>query len=247
MYPLLYQSYAAVSARFAELTALSNNLANASTVGFKADRIFEEIIRYDTRNIPEADKASDMTGIPVTRQREVTDFSPGAITETGNPLNVAIGGQGFFVIQTPQGNRYTRQGNFQVNSAGQLLSFDGLPVLSEQGQPITLPQGTLTIDDVGNLTVDGIQVDKLKIVDFQDRKKLAKEGNTRFVLTDVNEPETAAVNPNLKQGALENSNINPVRLMAELLETKRQFEAMQKAIQLSMNDMTQRLIDNTNR
>jgi flagellar basal-body rod protein FlgF len=246
MNPLLYQSYSAVAARFAQLTVLSNNLANTNTVGYKGDRLFEEIVQYSTKNIAEADKADQVTGIPVTRQREVTDFSPGSILETGNPLNIAITGNGFFVVQSPQGKRYTRQGDFQINTKGQLLSADGLPVLGEQG-PITLPAGQVYIDDSGHVSVDGQEIERLKLVDFNDRTKLAKEGNGRFVLTDDSETEVPATSPNLKQGALESSNVNPVRLMAELLDTRRQFEAMQKSIQLSMNEMTLRLIDQTNR
>lgn len=246
MNPLLYQNYAAVAARFAQLAVLSNNLANANTVGYKGDHLFEEIILYSTKSIPEADKSGANTGIPVTRQREITDFTPGSIIETGNPLNVALAGYGFFVLQTPQGLRYTRQGNFRVDTTGRLLSAEGLPILGERG-PVTLPPGQVQIDEMGHVSVDGQEIERLRIVDFNDRKKLAKEGNARFVLNDNTEPEIPSVSPNLKQGALEGSNVNPVQLMVDLLETRRQFEAMQKSIQLSMNEMTLRLIDQAGR
>ncbi len=246
MNPLLYQNYSAVAARFSQLTVLANNLANANTVAYKGDRLFEEIIQYSTKGIPEADQVNEITGIPVTRQREVTDFTTGSILETGNPLNVAMGGDGFFVVQTAQGRRYTRQGNFQVNAAGQLQSADGNPVLGENGA-ITLPPGQVHIDEAGHVSVDGLEIDRLKLVDFSDRTKLAKEGNSRYALADDTEPEIAPSAPNLKQGALEASNVNTMRLMTEMLDARRQFEAMQKAIQLSMNEMTLRLIDQTGR
>ena len=243
MNPTLYQSYAALSARIQTLTLLANNLANTNSVGYKADRVFEETLRYAISDGASGATSKGGSGIPITVPHSAIDFSVGAVVETGNPLNVAMLSHGFFEIQTPQGARYTRQGTFQLNQSGQLQTAEGFPVLGDAGPIQILGNGVIRIDDTGHIAMDGVEVGRLKMVDFKDRQKLVKEGMSLFNMPDPQEKPVPAAASNLKQGALESSNVNPVAALTELMVTQREFESLQKTIQLSMNDMTLKLID----
>jgi flagellar basal-body rod protein FlgG len=183
--------------------------------------------------------------LPIPKSRTAIDFSPGAVFETNDPLHVALTGNGFFTVQAPQGIRYTRQGSFQLGKDGQLQTAEGFPVLGEGGPVKITGNGPIKIDATGHITVGGTEVGRLKIVDFSDRKKLVKEGMALFNCTDEKETPTKSASPNLRQGALEGSNVNPVSAMTDLMIAQREFESLQRSIQLSMNDMTLKLIDET--
>lgn len=242
MDPVLYQAYAALSSKVQALSVLANNLSNSNSVGYKADRLFSEVLRYASQDTAQQGVNHRPDDVPVAIQQSSIDFAPGPIQETNDPLHVALMGEGFFVVETPRGLRYTRQGNFQVSQNGQLQTADGMPIQSDAGR-IQLPNGKVRIDGTAHISVDGVEVGRLKIVDFKDHRKLGKEGNALFYLQDDKEPALVVSAPNLKQGALEGSNVSPVNQMAELIMIQREFESLQRTIQLSMNDMTQRLID----
>jgi flagellar basal-body rod protein FlgG len=173
------------------------------------------------------------------------DFSQGAIQTTGNPLDVAINGDGFFSIQTPDGVQYTRQGSFTLNTEGVLVTQDGYPVMGEGGE-IALEEGTVEIDMQGTLYVDGDEVGRLQITDFPNAGSLKKTGNGRFIPTDPalqgRQPEDTIV----RQGHLESANVNPVSAMTEMIETSRAFEAYQKVIQ-STDEATAKSINDVGR
>jgi flagellar basal-body rod protein FlgG len=170
----------------------------------------------------------------------VIDFSQGALQKTGNPLDVAINGDGFFGIRTPDGIQYTRQGNFTLNTDGVLVTQDGYPVLGQGGE-ITLDKGTVAIDAQGRVSVNGDDMDQLRITDFSNPETLKKVGNGRFAASDSTTAQSAA-NPDLREGYLETSNVNPVRSMTEMIETARAFQAYQKVIQ-SEDDATGKSIE----
>jgi flagellar basal-body rod protein FlgG len=160
----------------------------------------------------------------------VIDFNQGAIRSTGNSLDVAIDGSGFFAIQTPDGVQYTRQGNFTLDAEGVLITQDGYPVLGDGGE-ISLEEGRVDIDLEGGVFVDGDEVGRLQIIDFPGSDALQKVGNGRFELTDSSiageRPESTA----LRQGHIETANVNPILAMTEMIETSRAFDAYQKVIQ----------------
>jgi flagellar basal-body rod protein FlgF len=159
----------------------------------------------------------------------VTDFTQGGLQRTGNPLDVAINGEGFFSIQTPGGIQYTRQGSFTIDSDGVLITQDGYPVLGEGGS-LTLEEGTIEIDTDGTISVDGDEVGRLQVTDFVDPQVLKKTGISRFVATRENAGGRQAEDVSLRQGFIESSNVNPVKAMTEMIETSRMFEAYQKVI-----------------
>jgi flagellar basal-body rod protein FlgF len=158
-----------------------------------------------------------------------TDFTSGAIRETGRPLDVALEGEGLFVVQTARGERYMRAGNLTLDSAGQLVTQGGDLVVGEAG-PITIPPGDVAIGEDGTISVNGQNVDRLKVVTFVNpQTSLIKEGGSLFVATGQGTP-VEANNPRVHQGALEMSNVNPVSELVAMMQNSREFESLQKSM-----------------
>ncbi len=213
------------------LEMLANNVANINTIGFKAEKSVFRVEAAPPQTTFEA--SGDLTQLlspyaaPFTT---IIDFSQGAIRQTGNPLDLALDGSGFFVVQTPDGLQYTRQGSFSLDEAGVLVTPDGHPVLGDGGV-VTLERGTIEIDSQGAVIVDGEEVDRLQVVDFPNAGDLTKVGSGRFATVDGAVPEAPPENWLVHQGYLESANVNPVQAMTEMIETSRAFEAYQKVIQ----------------
>jgi len=209
---------------------VANNLANADTTGYKKAKIFTEALneRIDANGAPRS-----------TRQiQQANDLSEGAIEETGNPLDVALGGDGFFVTQPEGGGaeRYTRAGHFVVGSEGTLRTVDGAQVMGEGG-PINIPVddgGRINISEGGQITLDGDQVGALRVVDFDDAVQLQHAEGASFVAQGA-QPNPMD-DPTVLQGKVETSNVDPVSEMTNMIEYFRQFEAQQKV--LSTTDST---------
>jgi flagellar basal-body rod protein FlgG len=160
-----------------------------------------------------------------------TDFSQGVVRPTGHSLDFALEGEGFFVVEGPQGETYyTRQGTFSLNAAGVLVTPNGLPVQGESG-PLRVRSGRLEVDATGRVLVDGQVLDRLKLVNFPQPYPLEKAGETLFRATVPNPAEQDATGVVVHQGALELSNAQPMRLLADVLLTSRAYEAYQKVIQ----------------
>ncbi len=188
---------------------LANHLANVGTAGFKGN-----VLSFDS----------------MLRARMTVDMSQGVLQSTGNPLDLAISGDGFFRIQTDQGVRYTRNGSFTLDADGTLVNSDGQAVLGENG-PLILDGADITINDIGEVEVDGTVAGRLRIVDFVARDRLEKEGNSLLVYRG---PETDAAAPQryrVTQGAVEQANIETVAEMTHMVETSRFYESLQKLMQ----------------
>lgn len=206
-----------------KLDVVSNNLANANTAGFKQDRLaFQSLL---------ANSAPAQTDAPVMAdERFYTDFSQGPLKQTDNSLDVAIEGEGFFVVQTANGPAYTRQGNFSRNAAGRLVNADGLEVQGAGG-PITINGGTVDINARGEINVDGARVGALQIVDFPKPYALQKIGSSLFVPAGQQAAPQPAANARISQGFIENSNVSVVKEMVQLIEASRYFETCQRVVQ----------------
>jgi flagellar basal-body rod protein FlgG len=248
----LYSAYLGMRARQRTLETIANNIANASTSGFKGDRLFHHSIEQaeaallrvpgtkgsDGNNATNANEASALNRVFGLMSGGVTDFAPGVFRETGRPLDVALDGEGFLVVQTPRGERYTRAGALTIDAAGQLVTQRGELVVGDSG-PITVRQGKgeLNIGADGSVSADGQTVGKLKVVRFNDaRAALTKEGDSLFMTTGK-EPPQEANNTRVVQGALELSNINVVTEMATMLHNSREFDSLQRSVTLLMNDI----------
>ena len=238
----MYLAAAGALVQQMRLEVLANNVANISTIGYKGEksifRVAEEPPKQDPQTTPGVIQPLSPYAPPFST---VIDFSQGAIRQTGNPLDLAISGSGFFSIQTPDGVQYTRQGSFTLNAEGVLITPDGYPVMGEGGE-IVLEEGTLEIDMQGSVVVDGDEVGRLQINDFPTSDALKKAGNGRFVASDTATRGERPENTRLRQGYLEAANVNPVRAMTEMIETSRAFEAYQKVIQ-SADEATSKSIN----
>ena len=224
MSDLFIDAYSALDARMKIVDVITNNLANANTTGFKRD--FGAILQSET-------------GFDVGTK---IDLSEGDLVTTGNDLDVAINGPGFFAIQTPNGVRYTRNGSFSLDENGELVTKDGMQVLNNSGSTIKVGRGKVAIQDSGAVTIDGSEAATLKIVNFKDTGQLQKEGQSRLVWTGAPDGVEDAPDPHLKSGALERSNVNAMDEMVHLMSAYREFEAVQKTIKTLMTDMNSKMI-----
>ena len=237
MDPVTAIAASGLRARMESLDLLSNNIANASTGGYKADREF-----YSLYVAPEASANEPSSTMPLI-ERPWVDHSQGVLHATGNPLDLALSGKGFFTVNGPSGPLYTRNGNFRLATDGKLTSPDGYPVRDSQGLPITL-QATrpLDISSDGTITQDGVVAGKLEIVDFTSTAGLSKQGSNYFRVTDPAVRPTAPSGTSVEQGQLEASNTGSAEGAVRLVSVMRQFEMLQKAVSLGA-DMNKKAIE----
>ena len=226
-------SIAAVSglrSRMVSLDMLANNLANSATTGFKSDREYYGLYASEAS---EAAIENGGTTLP-TVEKQWTDFSPGTLQTTGNPLDVAIPTKGFFALNGPSGTLYTRNGSFKILPSGELGSSDNLPVRSTGGGTIQVGGGKqITITPDGDVQQDGQIAGRLAVVDFKSTLPLQKAGTTNFQNTDAGNTAQQVTNPGLQQGKLEGSNVPVADAAMRLVGVMRQFEMLQKAIGIS--------------
>jgi flagellar basal-body rod protein FlgF len=211
---------AAMDQRILQLEHITNNLANTSTPGFKA----EHLLSLNT--LQEESKPGDNTA---SLDSLIVDFAQGISQRTDNPLDLYLQRDGFFVVQTKEGQAYTRRGDFTVNSHNQMVTQAGDPVVGEGG-PITLNNGKINVAEDGSVFVDGNQVGKLKIVDFADRQKLRNVGSGLYI-DDGSAGLKKVDRPNIASGSIELSNVNVINEMADMIDIHRSFEVYQKIIQ----------------
>jgi len=225
--------YTAASGMLAETTradTIANNLANGNTAGYKKDvaisKDFASVLIRRINDGPEAPVIGSV-GVGTVIDEIATIQSTGAMRYSGNPLDCAIDGKGFFAVQTAAGIRYTRNGTFTRNARGQLVTADGQEVLGQNG-PITLPDdGKVTIDSTGNVLVDGANVGQLRVVEFNNERELVKEGATLYQAPNNGRQATGKV----AQGFLEQSNVNVVSEMVNLISGYRAYELNAKTVQ----------------
>ncbi|MFZ5861405.1 MAG: flagellar basal-body rod protein FlgF [Nitrospirota bacterium] len=210
------------------LELITNNLANLNTTGFKRDHAVFGVVQAAGAGLVGAETPSaEVPPVFNALAMVATDFGPGAIRTTGDPLDLAIDGEGFFVVETPNGPRYTRDGHFTLDTEGRVVTMSGYPVLGSGGA-ITLPVGTVAVDSDGRMTVDGAEVDTVRVVEVSDPTRLRKVGDNVFEGGGQSETEVVG---RIRPGALESSNVNPVAEMTAMIEVMRLYEAAQRAIQ----------------
>lgn len=229
-----YVALSGLRARADHLDRLAADIANGSTSGYKAQRgTTTEAER------PVFDFALQ-AAVDVSRGPERYDFRTGAIAPTGRDLDFALEGRGFFVVDTPGGPRYTRNGHFTRAGDGSLITEDGHAVLGVDG-PIRLGEGELSVEPDGTIRTGAAIAGRLRIVDFADYGGLVRESGSRFRAPEGVQP-IAAEGARLQSGAVERSNVSMVERIAELTEVTRTFEALQKGVSVLMNDLDGRAI-----
>jgi len=235
----LYAAYTGLLARTQALDTAANNLANAGTSGFRAQRdYFRGVLAGGIDQDPEtaSQVGQSINGFGVLGGNRL-DLGQGELKATGNPLDLALEGQGFFAIQTSNGVRYTRDGAFSRSPKGVLQTSQAEPVLDASLKPITIPTGNVYVAPDGSISVstpDGSAiVGKVGTFGFSDTSVLAAEGSDRF---SANGAKAIAANISIEQGSIEGANENAIHGTMELVLVQRQAEMMQKALSVFNND-----------
>jgi flagellar basal-body rod protein FlgF len=214
-------------ARLESLDMLANNLANTETGGYKTDREF-----YSLYVAPDAGNADSPTTMPVI-ERPWTDFSQGTVRPTGNPLDFALSGKGFFAVNGPNGPLYTRQGAFKMSPAGLLVNSEGYPVRLAGGRQLqTGSTAPIDVAPDGSVSQEGQTLGRIEVASFADPSALAKQGNSYFVPTDPSIQPVAATGVEVQQGRLEGSNVTTAESAVRLVGVLRQFEMLHKAVSI---------------
>ena len=261
----LYTGASAMIAQMKHIDVLSNNLANVNTPSFKRDstimKAFPEMLMRrinddGVRVIPigsyDLMPVIGKMGTGVEVNEVYTRFIQGSLKQTENDFDLALDGVGFIAVQTEEGERYTRNGSFLIDSEGWLVTKDGFRVLGENG-PIQIKKNNFLVDEDGNVFENAeyaedplrlvsmeenewnqtVLIDRLKIVDFPKVRHIEKVGESLYRDTDLSEPAFIMNEdrPKVYQGFLESSNVNPVVEMVNLIEVHRSYEANQRMIQ----------------
>jgi flagellar basal-body rod protein FlgF/flagellar basal-body rod protein FlgG len=222
-----YAAMTGLVARTQALDTAASNLANAQTPGYRAEREFFRSVLLGT------DASDSQLGHVVNNfgllGGDHLDMSQGALTSTGNPLDLAIEGEGFFQVQTPNGQRFTRDGGFHRSQTGQLVTQAGEAVLSDDGKSIQLPPGDVTVGEDGVVSVAGGVVAKVGVFTFPAGTQLTPEGANRYVAPkDV--PAQLSTKGAVHQGSIESANEDVIQGSLDLIVMQRQAEMMQKAL-----------------
>ena len=210
--------------------SISNNLANVNSFGFKKDVAFVDFL--------EDSSDSDL--------KIETDYSQGNLVQTNNPLDLAIKGEGFFTVETENGEAYTRNGHFTVDTDGFIKTFGGDYLVGNQGW-INLSKdgfgvGEVNISRNGKIYINGEYIDSLRIVEFENSIGVQKAGGNLFINDDRFNMPDEVIDPQVIQGNLEISNVNPVVEMIEMIELQRGFESSQRVIK-SIDNMLGRTVN----
>ena len=222
MDPIMANASSSAKNLMREFSVITNNIANASTIGFKRQiNKFTRAVKAQQGNVPGGpDKEIDLTS--------VVDFSQGGVLKTGRPLDFAIMGKGFFVIESPDGTLYTRKGVFLTNTNGQLVDSEGQLVMGKSG-PITIPPNVstneLSVSCEGSISANGVLIDKFKLVDFkEDENKLQPSGLSCYTGPKGLKPEPAQ-NVMVRQGYQEASNVRIIDEMVDMIMVTRLYES----------------------
>lgn len=242
-----YTGASGMNAQQNRLDAISNNLANVDTAGYKRDitvsKSFPELLIrrtnldgvYETPfGSAEAAPVIGKLGLGIETNENYTDFAQGSFCQTDQNTDVAFGGKGFFAVQTPLGERYTRDGNFIIGKEGILETKDGYPVLGEKGF-IRVENDRFTVNEDGIISSqeDSEVIDRFKVVRFDNERYLKKMGNNLYSSNEISglaHIAEGSERPKFLQGYMETSNVNVVNEMVQMIEVNRAYEANQKTI-----------------
>jgi flagellar basal-body rod protein FlgG len=219
----IYSALSGAIGRVRAMDVIANDMANIGTTGYKGTRVtFKEMLA-------EADGIVNLTHRQVRLDSVDTDFSPGGLKTTGNVLDVAIMGEGFFELETPEGPRFTRAGAFTVDSTGQITNLEGYPVMGDGGPISVPPDKAVRVIQNGVVVAGDLELGKLKVVEFADRSTLERSGHNLWTVdeqADRQIVEEVLVQP----GAVERSNVSPVKAMTELIRVSRHYESLLRAV-----------------
>jgi len=220
--------YIAASGMLAEQVRqdqIANDLANASTPGYKADTSVQSSFGQVLLSNTQTGQVVGPMSLGVHISKEVTDLTQGPLQQTGNPLDFALDGSGFFAVQTGNGTSYTRDGQFAIDGSGRLITDTGNPVLGTNNKPIVVGNSNnISVSPEGLVTSNGETVGQLKIVSLTNP---AKQGDTLWSGT----PGAKPANTTVDQGYLEGSGVQPAEAMVDMIVSLRAYESSQRVLQ----------------
>lgn len=223
---------------------IGHNLSNINTPGYKRDKIaFEAMLAGANNQMNQV--AQSMTADPILQKDQMyIDYAQGLLTATGNTYDIAIEGDGFFVVETPQGIAYTRQGNYKVNADGNLVTIDGYQVQGRNGA-IRVNGSKMEINTKGEVSVDGAKIDDIKVVDFPKPYQLNKIGSALF---EPQNPQTiiADATGQVRQGYIESSNVETITEMALMIQATRDYDSYARVIK-AFDDMSNKAVNELGR
>jgi flagellar basal body rod protein FlgG len=231
----IYAALSGLQSTTARLDRIAGDIGNASTIGYRSER--SALVQAERPSFSDVlDSAVDVSLAPAS-----SDFRTGAIAPTGRNLDVAVEGGGFFVLQTPAGVRYTRNGHFTRSVDGTLAAQHGTEVLGIDGKPIKLGTADVEIESDGTVKAGGVRAGQIQVVTFADPTKLVRGDGVRFRapegMTAVPDPEAR-----VQAGALESANVSLPERMAQLVQLSRGFEALQRGLSVLTNEVDGRAI-----
>ncbi len=250
-----YQATGAMVTQFNRLNTISNNLANTNTTAFKSDHViigdFLSVLKQQRDNLPiqnntkEAAKFINRSLDRVPKiVRNYIDFSIGAMRKTGNPLDIALKrNDRFFLVKTPSGIKMTQNGEFLLNSKGELVTKQGFNILGadyfKTHRPLSIPSGaSITISGNGNIYANHNEIGRIYIAKYNNNiSNLKKDGNSLYNIDNINDISLSGTGNYIAEGYLQTSNVNPVKEMVALIQTNRLVEMYQKVMSSQMNDL----------
>jgi len=228
-----YAACAGLMSRTEALDTIANNLANVSTAGFRASHNIFSSVLATTGDTPLSVLNQDANDYGVLSGTQL-DTSQGSLVPTGNNLDVAMEGPGYFAVQTAAGPAYTRGGNFRVSPQGQLITAAGDPVLGENG-PITIVGEPVSISPDGTISTNGAISGRLKLIEFAPTTQMQSAGGTYY--TAPKGSAVVALSSQVRQGMLESSNVNPVTSVVEMITAQREVESMRRVLTMFSTEM----------
>jgi flagellar basal-body rod protein FlgF len=236
----IYTLFSGMRAQMEALDLVANNLANLNTSGFKEEKAFFTVLDNEIN-------AGELTPKKAMVQAQsVMNVSEGQLEATQRELDIAIDGNGAIAVDTPQGARYTRNGHLNINSQGMLCAAGSAPVIGDKDKPIVLGPGPVAINQNGDIYQNNVRINRIRIVTFDSPSALVREGDS--LMTPAGKSVTPKpANGKVMQGYLEQSNVNPVACCVSMVGIMRQFEAMQKSVNVVMNDINAKSIEKLGR
>jgi len=229
-----YAACAGLAAQTQGLELVANNLANLNSAGYKGQKtIFRSLLATSSHNGNPLNRAVNDFGVLGGSR---LDYSSGNLTQTGNALDLAIAGSGFFMLQSGKTQLYSRNGGFHRTEAGDVVTSHGEAVVGEQGL-ITLPNGAVSVSADGTISVDGAVAAKLRLVEFAPDVELTAQGNATYLAPA--EKALPAAASSIRQGMLESSNVSAVESVVQLISVQRNAEMMQRALTLFDSQLNQ--------
>ena len=245
MHSGIYTAYSGLKAQMEALDILAGNLANVNTTGFKEQRAFFSAL--DTAmGASEAGPLDAAINTHAVLSGSALDAGDGLPVATHRDLDVALSGPGFLTVETPAGIRYTRNGSLTTDAGSVLCTAEGYPVLGENGR-ILIGPGKVDINQDGEIHVAGAQAGRLKLAVVERPGSLRREGHSLFVPPAEGQPPAAQLKATVRQGYLEQSNVNPVLSTVRMVAIMRHFEAIQKSVNLMFNEMDAKSIERLGR